>query len=77
MGNFKDIQVIKEFKNDDRNYGVYSLIFKSEHHVFIRNNNSVGTVAFYYDEPASKCVSEIRADVKAEFFEELEKLHTT
>ncbi|MFA5299284.1 MAG: hypothetical protein WC389_13930 [Lutibacter sp.] len=72
-----DIQVIYEFTNKDSQatYGVYLLKFKGERHLFIRNGESVGTVAHYSDRPASECVSIIKNDVKEEFFAELKKMN--
>lgn len=75
----KDIQIIYEFTNKDSQatYGVYLLKFKGERHLFIRNGESVGTVQHLLGEPASKCVSLIRNDVKEEFFAELNKMRET
>jgi len=71
-----NIQIIYEFTNKDyqTTCGVYLLKFKGERHLFIRNNQSVGTVQHLLDRPASECVSIIRNDIKEEFFAELNKI---
>jgi hypothetical protein len=72
LSKISDINVIREFKNDINTYGVYSVIFNGKQEIFIRNGNSIGAVQHYLGEWASKCVSEIRDDVKQEFLERLE-----
>ena len=62
------VKIIYEFTNDSRTCGCYSVIFNGEKKVFIRNDNSVGVVSHYLGKPAGQCVSEIRDDVKQEFF---------
>lgn len=69
--NFTQIDIIREFTHSEITYGVYSVIFENEQEIFIRNGNSIGAVCFLLDEPASKCVSEVRNDVKKEFLETL------
>lgn len=71
MNRIKNINTIKEFTNENITYGVYSVIFNGEHKIFIRNGNSIGAVVHYSGEPVSKCVSEIRNDVKEEFLSKL------
>lgn len=65
------INIIKEFTSENITYGIYSVIFKGEQKVFIRNGNSIGVVVHYFGEPASKCISEIRDDIKEEFLSKL------
>lgn len=72
MSKISDINVIREYKNEDRIYGVYSVIFNDKQEIFIRNGNSVGAVKHYLGESASKCVAEIRNDVKEEFLSKLQ-----
>jgi hypothetical protein len=69
-------QIIYEFHNTehDTTNGVYVVKFNNEQKVFIRNNESVGVVSHYLFEPASKCVSIIRDDVKQEFFNKLNEV---
>jgi len=71
MSKFKEITVIKEFVNDGIPYGVYSVIFNDNQEIFIRNNDSLGVVSFFYDRTSDKCVSIVRNDVKEEFFDML------
>jgi len=68
-----EVSTLQEFTNDDITYGSYLVKFNGEFKVFIRNGNSVGVVVYYKNEPASKCVSEIRDDVKEELFTFLQK----
>lgn len=72
----KNIQTIYEFTNKEHQTtnGAYLLEFKGERHLFIRNNESVGTVQHYLDRSASECISIIKDDVKKEFFLELDKI---
>lgn len=67
----QDITIIREFNNDDGVFGVYAVIFNGKQEIFIRNGKSIGAVKHYLNEPASKCVSEIRSDVKDEFLKML------
>lgn len=73
MGKINDIQIIREFKSENRVNGIYSVMFNGKQEIFIRNGNSIGAVQHYLNEPASKCVSEIRDDVKGEFLSKLNK----
>jgi len=66
------IDVIKEFQYEGRKYGVYSVHFEGKKEVFIMNDQSVGVVSFWLGSSASKCIDEIREDVKQKFFEVLE-----
>lgn len=72
MNKISDINTIREFKNEDRVYGVYSVIFNGKQEIFIRNGKSIGVVQHYLGEPASKCVGEIRDNVKLEFLSKIE-----
>lgn len=67
MGNFDNLEIVEEFTNNGRVYGIYIANFQGKRKIFIRNNDSIGVVYYYYDKPAGKCVSEIRDDVKKEF----------
>lgn len=67
MSKISNINVIREFKNEERVCGVYSVIFNGNQEIFIRNGNSIGAVKHYLGESAGKCVSEIRDDVKRDF----------
>lgn len=67
-----DIQIITEFSNDGVVYGVYSAMFKGEKKVFIRSGASIGVVQHLWNEPSSKCVAEIRDDIKQMFLSCLE-----
>lgn len=70
MNRVRDIQIINEFSiNSGLTYGIYSLMFKDERKVFIKNGDSIGVISHLLGEPASKCVNEIREDVKQEFLE--------
>jgi hypothetical protein len=69
MSKITDIKIIKEFTNDEKKYGVYDVAFENHQEIFIRNNGSVGVVSFFFDRPASQCVSTIRDDVKEDFFD--------
>jgi len=71
MSRINNVKVVREFTNNEVTYGVYSADFKGDQMIFIRNGDSVGAVQFYLGEPASKCVSIIRDDVKQELFEAL------
>lgn len=71
MSKISGINTIREFKNEDLFYGVYSLTFNGKQEVFIRNGDSVGIVIHYLGETASKCVSEIRDDVRQDFLSKL------
>ena len=71
MSKIGDIQIIKEFKNNEKVYGVYSVMFNEKQEIFIRNENSIGAIQHYWGKPASKCVGEIREDVKQEFLKQL------
>jgi hypothetical protein len=73
MSKISDVTVIREFNNEDRVCGVYSVIFNGKQEIFIRNGNSIGVVQHYLGEPASKCVGEIRDGVKVEFLNRLKK----
>ena len=68
-----NVEIIYEFVNDGRICGVYSVLFNGEKKVFIRNSNSIGVVAHYLGKSSTQCVSEIRDDVKKEFFHVLNK----
>ncbi|MCL2556877.1 MAG: hypothetical protein FWE09_00195 [Treponema sp.] len=61
------VETIFEFTNEGMVCGVYSVLFNGEKKVFIRNDKSVGVVSYCLGKPASRCVSEIRDDVKQEF----------
>lgn len=67
------VSTLQEFTNEDITYGSYLVKFNGEFKVFIRNGNSVGVVVYYKNEPASKCVSEIRDDVREDLFAFLQK----
>ena len=69
MSRISNVKVVKEFISECIAHGVYLLDFNGEQKIFIRNGESVGAVQFYLNEPASKCISIIRDDVKQEFFE--------
>ena len=71
MSNFSRVSVITEFvsEHDGIVYGVYQVVFKGKHEIFIRNGDSIGAVTFLWGKTASQCVSEIRADVKEEFYD--------
>jgi hypothetical protein len=69
-----DINIIREFKNDKNTYGIYSVVFNGKQEIFIKNGNSIGAVQHYLGETASKCVSEIRDDVKQEFLNKLKEV---
>ena len=71
LDRIQDINIIKEFSSEHGTFGVYSVIFNGEQKIFIRNGNSIGAVVHYVGEPVSKCVSEIRNDVKEEFLGKL------
>lgn len=71
MDKIQNIDTINEFTNENITYGVYSVMFNGEQKIFIRNGNSIGAVVHRLGEPASKCVSEIRNDVKEEFLSKL------
>jgi hypothetical protein len=68
MSKISKVEKIQEFKNNEIVYGVYSVVFNDKECVFIRNGDSVGAVSFLFGESASKCVHEIRNDVKQELF---------
>ena len=76
MNRFGPITIIREFTNNEIPYGIYSVTFNGEDEkqdlVLIRNNNSIGTVTFLHDHPASDCVLEVRNDVKREFLTALQ-----
>lgn len=75
MENISSISAIREFKGaDEVTYGVYSVTFKGKQEIFIKNGNSVGAVQHLLGSTASKCVSEIRDDVKQEFESKLKNL---
>ena len=67
MGNFSNLEVISEFTNNEITYGIYGVKFKGTSKIFIRNGKSIGVVAFMFGEPATKCISEIREDIREEF----------
>lgn len=71
MSRISNVNVVREFTNDNVTSGIYSADFKGEQMIFIRNGDSVGAVQFYLGEPATKCISIIRDDVKQELFESL------
>ncbi|SBW02505.1 hypothetical protein KL86CLO1_11657 [uncultured Eubacteriales bacterium] len=73
MNNFSKVETIYEFTNKDsgNTNGVYRVTFKGCEYVFVRNGNSIGKVSHYLGEPASRCVGEIRDDVKQEFLAQL------
>ena len=71
INNINEINTIYEYTNNNVVYGVYSVLFDGKQKVFIRNGDSIGSVTHWLDEPASKCVNEIRTDVKDEFLEYL------
>lgn len=58
---------IQEFMNDGVIYGAYSVTSNNKQYIFIRNNNSIGVINFYLGEPVTKCISEIRDDVRDSF----------
>jgi len=74
MDRITNINIIKEFTNEGVAYGIYSLLFRGKLMVFIRNGNSIGTVEFLQDHPASECVSEITTGVKEEFLALLQQM---
>ena len=71
MGRFSEVQIISEFTNNGITYGVYSAKFNGEQEIFIRNGESIGLISHLFNEPASKCVHEIRDDVKRELLESI------
>lgn len=58
---------IQEFINDGATHGVYSVTMNDKQYIFIRNNNSFGVINFYLGESVTKCIGEIRDDVRDEF----------
>ena len=66
-------QVIYEFHNNDTSTtnGVYCVKLNGKPHIFIRNNESVGTVCHYLGKSASECVNIIRDDVKQDFLKQI------
>ena len=71
MNTISEIKTIQEFTNDSTTCGVYSLLFKGEQKIFIRNGDSIGVVSFLLGRSASQCVSEIRDDIKYDFLAQL------
>ena len=71
-----EINTIRHFTSKDSGaiYGIYDVSFNGNREILIRNGNSVGAVRFYLNEPVSKCVSEIRDDVKVEFLQRLDSI---
>ena len=67
MSKISEIKIIREFENERGTYGIYSVMFNGKQEIFIRNENSIATVQHYRGEPASKCIGELRDDVKQEF----------
>jgi hypothetical protein len=74
LSKISEINIIREFKNGKNTYGIYSVAFNEKQEIFIKNEDSVGAVQHYWGEPASKCISEIRDDVKQEFLSKLEEI---
>jgi len=72
MNRFSEVQIISEFTKNEITYGVYSAKFKGEQEIFIRNGDSMGVISFLVNEPANKCVHEIRDDVKQELLESIQ-----
>jgi len=73
MGSFKNLIIVREFKSMGKFCGVYSIKFRGDDEVFIRNGKFLGVVAFLYGAQASKCVLPVRDDVQKEFLEYLEQ----
>jgi len=70
----KILDVVYEFHNKDTDSrcGLYHVELDSgTKHYLLRNNDSVGAITHFLGEPASKCISIIRDDVKQEFFRKL------
>lgn len=74
MGNFSNLEVISEFTGESGiTYGVYSVVFRGTPKIFIRNGSSIGVVAFLLGEPVTKCISEVKEDIRKEFLDFLKE----
>ena len=73
MSRIKNIKVIQEFTNNNITHGVYTLMFREDSLVFIRNGDSIGVVSYFRNRPANECVSIITDDLKQEFLYLLEQ----
>ena len=76
MDRITDVKIVHEFTNEQykSTCGVYLVTFRGKPETFIRNGDSIGIVAYYVNEPVTKCIGFIRDDVKDEFLTFLEKV---
>jgi len=74
MSDFSNLVIVRDFvsKNNGIPYGVYSVDYKDENYILVRNNDSLGVVQFVYGKPATECIHTARDDWKQKFFDYLE-----
>lgn len=76
MSRILSVNTLEEFEsNGGEKYGIYWVNFNNAHKLVIRNGSSFGVVSHFYGEPAAKCVSEIRDDVRDELIEAINNIN--
>ena len=75
MSRIFSVNILEEFEsNGGEKYGIYWVNLNNSHKLMIRNGNSFGVVSHLYGEPATKCVAEIRDDVRDELIEAINNI---
>jgi len=75
MSRILSVHILEDFEtNGGEKYGTYWVNFNNTYKLMVRNGNSFGVVTHPYGEPVTKCISEIRDDVRDELIEAINSI---